>query len=92
MPSVAGEDDKPYLAVETEEIKKVSDYTRMSFEKVAEFDCYTFRLLFRDALIYEYKKTEKGREYLEDCYLLTQTEPDREALREKYGGDTHGYD
>jgi len=32
--------------------------------------------------------TEEGRKYLDDCYRMEQTKPDREALRRKYkGGD-----
>jgi hypothetical protein len=30
-------------------------------------------------------KSEKGREYLEKCWVLEQTEPDRKALRKKAG-------
>lgn len=90
MPSGMGE-EKPWdYEVETEEIKKVADYTGLNFAEVTELDCYTFRLLFRDAYITELKKTEQGREYLEDCYLLTQTEPDRKGLRERFGGVENG--
>ena len=35
------------------------------------------------------KQSDKGKEYLEDCWLINQTEPDRKALREKFGGGKH---
>ena len=28
---------------------------------------------------------EKGREYLDNCWRITQTKPDRQSLREKFG-------
>jgi len=31
-------------------------------------------------------QTEEGREYLENCWRLEQTNPDRESLRKKIGG------
>lgn len=46
---------------------------------------YTYRLLLRDALIHACEETETGREYLDKCWVLEQTEPDRKRLREKYG-------
>jgi len=42
-------------------------------------------VLLRDALIHKCEETESGREYLEKCWTLEQTEPEREKLREKYG-------
>ena len=33
------------------------------------------------------KQTEEGRAYLEDCWILERTQPDRKALRENFGGD-----
>ena len=47
----------------------------------------TFKCLFRDAFIYQMKQTAAGRAYLEDCRILEQTQPDRKALRENFGGD-----
>jgi len=40
-------------------------------------------LLLRDAFIYNQMQTENGREYLDNCYRMTQTQPDRKLLREK---------
>ena len=83
MPTGSGE-EKPYLYGDTEDIKLVADYSRLSFDECLELDCYTYRLLFKDAFIYDYKQSEDGRNYLEDCYLLQQTQPDRKALRENF--------
>ena len=83
------EEYKPYFVVATEDLKLLSDYSGMAFSELLQLDCFTFKLLFKDAYIYSLKKTKEGREYLEDCWLLKQTTPDRKALRNKFqgGGD-----
>lgn len=47
----------------------------------------TYKILFRDAFIYQMKQTKEGREYLEDCWTLQQTKPERSKLKKKFGGD-----
>lgn len=42
-------------------------------------------LLLRDAVIHQLSQTQRGREYLEQCWVLEQTEPDRQGLRESFG-------
>lgn len=49
-----------------------------------EIDCYTFQVILKDAFIDRMKQTQEGQEYLENCYLLQQTAPDREALRSHF--------
>ena len=91
MPSDAGDDEqeeKEYLTTETEDLKLVSDYSGLDFEKCIELDCYTYKLLLRDAYIYRFKQTKEGRDYLENCYILQQTKPNRKALKNKWGGDS----
>lgn len=39
----------------------------------------------RDAYIYMLTRTEAGQEYLDNCWRMEQTKPDRKRLREKYG-------
>ena len=51
MPTDEDNEEKEYLRTEFGDIKLVSDYTRLDFEKVVELDCFTFRKLFRDAFI-----------------------------------------
>lgn len=87
MPTGAGEESKEYLETETEELKLVSNYTGFNFKDCLEMDMGTYKLLFRDAYINMLKESEKGREYLEDCWILRQTTPDREKLREWFGGE-----
>lgn len=48
-------------------------------------DLDVFLFMVREAFIYYNSRTEKGREYLENCWRMTQTKPDRKALREKVG-------
>jgi hypothetical protein len=38
-------------------------------------------MLVRDAFIDRMSKTEDGRDYLEQCWILKQTEPDTAKLR-----------
>ena len=57
-----------------------------------EMDTLTYNRLLRDALILRLKETDKGQEYLKDCWRYQQTEPDIAALRKldkttKLGGD-----
>jgi hypothetical protein len=37
----------------------------------------------RDAFIYRWMQTKKGREYLDNAWRMEQTKPDRAALRKK---------
>lgn len=53
--------------------------------QIEELPIDVYLLLLRDAFIYECKKTESGRAYLENCWRLEQTKPDREKLRERFG-------
>lgn len=85
---MAGDEQKEFLITETEEVKTVSEYTGFDFEKCLSLDMRTFKCLFRDAFVYQMKQTEEGRKYLEDCYILQQTKPDRKKLRKKFGGDS----
>lgn len=63
----------------------MSEYTGLSFLEVEELPIDTYFLLMRDAFIYKQNQTEAGREYLENCWRLEQTAPDRKALRSKFG-------
>ena len=47
-------------------------------------DCVSFKTLFRDAFVYKMKQTKEGRDFLEDCWTITQTSPDREKLRKRF--------
>lgn len=79
-----GEEIKEYLLTETNDLKFVSDYSGLNFSECLELDCYTYKMLLKDAFIYQMRQTEKGVEYLENCWLLNQTQPDKEHLRQKF--------
>lgn len=87
MPSDTGEEVKEYLTTETEELKKVSDYSGLNFDECLSLGMDTYKLLFRDAFIHDLKQSKGGKEYLEDCWLLQQTTPDRGKLKQRFGGD-----
>lgn len=61
----------------------MSEYTGYTFKELEDLDFFEYLLYLRDAVVYKYMQTEKGREYLENCWRIEQTEPDRQALREK---------
>lgn len=70
----------------TSDIKIASDYTRLSFSEILDLDVFTFWRYLHDAVVWNCQKTKEGREYLENAWYYKQTEPDREALRQKFGG------
>jgi hypothetical protein len=65
--------------------KWIADYAGISLYDVDDMCYYDYLVILRDAVIYQLSKTESGREYLENCWRIEQTEPDRNALREKMG-------
>lgn len=69
----------------TIEEKIVCKYTGYNFDRLDDLDVFEYWLLLRDAVIYNYMQTEEGNEYLENCWRMEQTKPDRKALREKVG-------
>lgn len=66
--------------------KLVADYTGLNFNEIEQLDYLDYLQYRRDAFIYSRQQTEKGREYLENAWRLTQTEPDKDKLRDKFGG------
>ena len=68
----------------TIDIKTVSDYSGLNFEEALALDCFTYRVLLRDAIIFNYSKTEDGRDYLKKCWRMKQTQPDYEGLQRQF--------
>ncbi len=64
--------------VYTETDKLVADYANMSIYSVDEIPITEYWLIARDAFISKLEVTEKGREYLNNAYRLTQTEADED--------------
>lgn len=61
------------------------DYTGLNLWEVQELDLDIYLFLVREAFIYKMSQTDNGREYLENCWRMTQTKPERQRLREKFG-------
>jgi hypothetical protein len=64
--------------------KLIAEYSGLSVPEVCELDIYDFRMLLRDAVIYNKIQTETGRKWLRDAYRITQTVPDMDKLRKKF--------
>lgn len=73
------------MLVGSEDLKLAADYSKLNFDELLNLDCISYKILVRDAFIYKLKQSEEGREYLEECWLLKQTSPDRNKLRNKFG-------
>lgn len=54
--------------------------------EVGDLDYLYYLQIRRDSFISKLNATEKGREYLDNAWLLSRTEPDREASRRMFGG------
>ena len=80
-----GNNDEGHYKVNTVEEKTVCDYTGFNFSDLEEMCVFEYWLLLRDAVIYGHMQTEEGREYLNNCWRMTQTSPDRAAIRKKMG-------
>lgn len=66
--------------------KAVADWLRIPVTEVGELDLVYYLQIRRDSFISKLNATEKGREYLDNAWLLSRTEPDREASRRMFGG------
>jgi hypothetical protein len=63
----------------------VAAYTGLNFHQVGQLDYGTYLLWLRDAYISGLNRTEEGRQYLDNCWRLEQTEPDRAKLNQMFG-------
>ena len=68
----------------------MSEYTGLNFFEVSQLDYLQYLVWRRDAYIYMLTRTEAGQEYLDNAWRMEQTEPDRPALRKKYGKEAAG--
>ena len=64
---------------------RVSEYTGLNFYEVWAMNYVLYLTLRRDAFISWLSSTEAGNEYLDNAWRMEQTEPDRKALRAKFG-------
>ncbi len=65
--------------------KLAIDFTGLNLWDIQEMDLDVYLYIVRQAYIYSLSQTEKGREYLENCWRLQQTKPERSKLRKKFG-------
>lgn len=64
----------------------VADYAGFSLFEVETLLITDYWMLLHDAVVYNNSQTEAGRDYLEKCWILEQTQPDRQELRGRFGG------
>lgn len=63
----------------------VAEYTNLNFIQIKKLDYIEYLTYRRDAFIQMLNRTEAGQEYLRNAWRMEQTEPDRGALRRKFG-------
>lgn len=63
----------------------MADYTGLNFFEIGQLNYLQYLVWRRDAWIHMLSRSEVGQEYLDEAWRLEQTEPDRPALRKKYG-------
>lgn len=73
--------------IDTFSEKLVAEYSGLSFFEVEELNIVDFWLLIRNAVIYNRMQSEDGRKYLDKCWCMEQTKPDRKRLLERFGGN-----
>lgn len=76
-PSKNEKDDIKYTIYTCGE-KLVADYAGLNIYEIDSISILEYWLLERDAFIYSYARTEKGREYLSNAFRLEQTEADED--------------
>ena len=67
----------------------VAEYAGLNFHQVGQLDYGTYLLWLRDAYISVLNSSEDGRQYLDDCWRMEQTKPDRAKLRQTVGKGAH---
>lgn len=65
----------------TFEIKRISMYTGMDFEKVLDLPLGAYLLYRKESWIDSLNKTDAGREILKNLWRLTQTTADETAVK-----------
>lgn len=83
-------DDTGSEPINTLDLKYVADYVGVNIVQVEDLDILTFFALLHDAIVYQLSQTSDGREYLDSCRRMRQTEPDIAGIRMLKGGGSHG--
>lgn len=63
----------------------VGVYTGLNIHQIKQLNYIEYLAYRRDAFINWLNQSEKGQEYLRNAWRMEQTEPDRIALRRKFG-------
>lgn len=63
----------------------MAEYTGLDIKAVEELNYIEYLTYRRDAYINRLNQSEKGRKYLDNAWRMEQTEPDRKALRKRFG-------
>lgn len=92
VPEVHADEDDDEIGFRsfTSEEKLVADYANIGIPEVNDLNYVDYLILRREAVIYMFSRTKKGRELLYSAYCAEQTEPDRAALRARFGGEKRG--
>lgn len=87
-----GSGDEVHYRLNTKGEKLVIDYLNITIFDVQEMPIDLYLYFMREANIHKLMQTKEGREYLDNCWRMEQTKPDRKKLREKMrkGERQHG--
>ena len=78
-----GSGDEVHYRLNTKGEKLVIDYLNIMISDVQEMPIDLYLYFMREANIHRLMQTKEGREYLDNCWRMEQTKPDRKKLREK---------
>lgn len=78
-----GSGDEVHYRLNTNGEKLVIDYLNITIFDVQEMPIDLYLYFMREANIHKLMQTKEGREYLDNCWRMEQTKPDRKKLREK---------
>lgn len=78
-----GSGDEVHYRLNTKGEKLVIDYLNITIFDVQEMPIDMYLYFMREANIHKLMQTKEGREYLDNCWRMEQTKPDRKKLREK---------
>lgn len=78
-----GSGDEVHYRLNTKGEKLVIDYLNITIYDVQEMPIDLYLYFMREANIHRLMQTKEGREYLDNCWRMEQTKPDRKKLREK---------
>ena len=63
----------------------IYEYTGLNVFQIAELELDQYLRYFRDGYITRLNQTEAGQKYLNECWILEQTEIDGEGLLRQFG-------